>query len=100
MRNSITFGALALFTLAGAGQSPRGASSVVPPADSAERARALHVLNRLTYGPRPGDVDRVVAMGVDQFIDQQLHPEKIGNQALDERLASYRVLRISRDELA
>ncbi|MBI2073909.1 MAG: hypothetical protein HYT81_12915 [Gemmatimonadetes bacterium] len=29
------------------------------PSDTAERARALHVLNRLTFGPRPGDMDRV-----------------------------------------
>jgi uncharacterized protein (DUF1800 family) len=39
--------------------------------------RALHVLNRIAYGPRPGDVDRVVAMGVDRYIDQQLSPQSI-----------------------
>src|SRR6267143_280149 len=70
------------------------------PADSAARARALHVLNRLTYGPRPADVDRVVAMGVDKFIDQQLHPEQIADQALDQRLETYRVLKTSADEMA
>ena len=43
---------------------------------SGEQA-ALHVLNRLGYGPRPGDVARVVQMGVDRYIDQQLHPETI-----------------------
>ncbi|KAF0811787.1 hypothetical protein IGB42_03804 [Andreprevotia sp. IGB-42] len=39
--------------------------------------RALHALNRLGYGPAPGDVQRVQAMGVERYIDQQLHPEKM-----------------------
>lgn len=40
--------------------------------------RALHVLNRLTYGPRPGDVQAVASMGVEHFISRQLHPETLG----------------------
>ncbi len=40
-----------------------------------------HVLNRLAFGPRPGDVAKVQAMGVDQWIDQQLQPEKIVDRA-------------------
>lgn len=46
-------------------------------AELSEEQRALHVLNRLGYGPRPGDVEKVVALGVDRYIDAQLHPEKI-----------------------
>lgn len=42
-----------------------------------EQQRALHVLNRLGFGPRPGDVERVVAFGVDRYIEAQLHPETI-----------------------
>jgi uncharacterized protein (DUF1800 family) len=38
---------------------------------------ALHALNRLGYGPRPGDLQRVLQMGVDAYIDEQLHPERI-----------------------
>ena len=34
-----------------------------------ERQRAEHALNRLGFGPRPGDIDRVVAMGVDKWIE-------------------------------
>ena len=48
--------------------------------------RALHALNRLAFGPRPGDVERVAAMGVDKWIDQQLHPDEIEDHALDGRL--------------
>jgi len=48
--------------------------------------KILHLLNRLTYGPRPGDVDDVKKMGVEQFIQQQLHPETI---QMPEALNSY-----------
>ncbi len=47
---------------------------------------ALHVLNRLGYGPRPGDVERVVAMGVPAYIAEQLNPEFIDDSDLDRRL--------------
>ena len=58
------------------------------------RQRALHLLNRLTFGPRPGDVDRVTAVGVDHWIEQQLHPEKIDDSALAARLEPLRTLRM------
>ena len=59
-----------------------------------EHKRALHALNRLTFGPRPGDVDRVAGLGIDKWIDQQLHPDKIDDHALDGRLAPFRTLRM------
>ena len=65
-----------------------------------EQRRALHALNRLTFGPRPGDVEHLAAMGVDQWIELQLHPEKINDQALDARLEPFRTLRMSTKELA
>ena len=47
----------------------------------------VHVLNRLTFGPRPGDIQQVRLLGVDKWIDQQLHPERITeNPALSARL--------------
>jgi hypothetical protein len=47
----------------------------------------VHVLNRIGFGPRPGDVQQVRLMGVDKWIDQQLHPERIAeNPALDAKL--------------
>jgi uncharacterized protein (DUF1800 family) len=75
-----------------------------PPAASSiqrmdERERAIHALNRLTFGPRPGDVDRVLAMGVDNWIAQQLAPDKIDDTALQARLAPYRTLRMSAAEM-
>jgi uncharacterized protein (DUF1800 family) len=51
--------------------------------------RALHVLNRLGYGPRPGDIDAVSRLGVDRYIDMQLHPESIPlPDSLSARLSS------------
>ena len=67
---------------------------------SNERARAIQTLNRLTFGPRPGDVDRVLAIGVDKWIDQQLHPDSIHDHAVETRLAQYRTLKMSSQELA
>lgn len=69
-----------------------------PPAVDGHK-RALHALNRLTFGPRPGDVQRVEAMGVDQWIELQLHPEKIDDDALTARLESLRTLRMSTREV-
>ena len=44
-------------------------------------------LNRLTFGPLPGDAQRVKAMGLKKWMDLQLHPERIAeNPALETRL--------------
>ena len=45
--------------------------------ETSESERALHVLNRLTYGARPGDLQFIQTIGVEQFIEQQLHPESM-----------------------
>ncbi len=70
-----------------------------PPAQL-ERRRALHALNRLTFGPRPGEVDKVLAKGVDSWIEDQLHPESIDDGALGAHLSAYRALTLRPQELA
>jgi len=64
-----------------------------------EHKRAVHALNRLTFGPRPGEVERVRQMGVDHWIEQQLNPEKIDDSALEARLSPFRSLRMNTREL-
>jgi len=64
-----------------------------------DQKRAVHALNRLTFGPRPGDVERVRQMGVDKWIDLQLHPEKINDSALDARIAAFRTLRMDTNQI-
>lgn len=51
--------------------------------------QVLHVLNRLAFGPRPGDVQRVRTMGVDAWIEQQLHPERLEDAPTSEWLAQF-----------
>ena len=67
---------------------------------ASDQRRALHALNRLTFGPRPGDVQQVMAVGVDQWINLQLHPEKINDNALNSRLEPFRTLHMSTKEIA
>jgi uncharacterized protein (DUF1800 family) len=43
----------------------------------AEDQKVLHAINRLTFGPRPGDIDRVTTMGVQAFINEQLNPNTL-----------------------
>ena len=61
--------------------------------------RAIHVLNRFTFGPRPGDVQKIEAMGIDNWFEQQLRPEKIDDSNLETRLAPFRTLKMSTAEL-
>ena len=63
--------------------------------------QVLHALSRLTFGPRPGDVEAVARMGVKKWIDLQLHPERIPeNPALAEHLAPLESLRLSQADTA
>ncbi|MHC4218559.1 MAG: DUF1800 domain-containing protein [Planctomycetota bacterium] len=58
------------------------------PPDSGEIDPVTHVLNRISWGPRPGDYARVAAMGVGAYIDEQLDPASIPDRHCDRRTAS------------
>lgn len=58
------------------------------------------MLNRLAFGPRPGEPAEVRRIGVDRWIDQQLHPERIDDSAIDQMTARYPLLNQSQTELA
>jgi uncharacterized protein (DUF1800 family) len=62
-------------------------------------ARILHALNRLTFGPRPGDLEAVRATGLDKWFDGQLHPENIDETDLNARLAEYPAMQWSTQNL-
>src|SRR6202521_3423774 len=76
---------------------PAAAEAIRVPMD--DRKRAVHALNRLTFGPRPGDVERVTQKGVDKWIELELHPDRIDDSALDARLAPFRTLRMGTKEI-
>src|SRR5471030_679904 len=76
-------GAVAVYATAASADSSAAAPALTP-----EQA-AAHVLNRLAFGPRPGDIERVTQMGVQRYIDSQLNPEAIAlPPALTDRLAA------------
>jgi uncharacterized protein (DUF1800 family) len=53
---------------------------------------ARHVLDRITFGARPGDVNRVMQRGISRFINDQLHPDRLADTALNDRLQGFETL--------
>ena len=60
----------------------------------------VHLLNRIAYGPRDGDVERVRSIGLERYIDQQLHPERLKDGDLTARLAGLQTVRMGSREIA
>jgi uncharacterized protein (DUF1800 family) len=71
----------------------------VPTSALTERQQILHALNRLGYGPRPGDVARVQQMGLATWITRQLHPDTIPDEAVAPLLRGYPTLDQSTSDL-
>jgi len=63
------------------------------------RERVLHALNRFTFGPRPGDVAAVEAMGLQRWFELQLNLSRIDDSALDARLAMFPAMKMPQAEL-
>jgi uncharacterized protein (DUF1800 family) len=61
--------------------------------------KIIHLLNRIGFGPRPGDVERVKKMGVDKYVDLQLHPERIDDPTIEAKLTNYPSLKMSLAEV-
>ena len=64
-----------------------------------EEQQIIHVLNRLGFGARPGDVERVKAMGLENYINQQLNPEKIPDTVAENKVKDLGVLTMTTAEL-
>src|SRR4030088_1195278 len=60
----------------------------------------VHVLNRIGFGPRPGDVAAVREVGMQRYIDQQLQPERIVDPAVSARLSGLPTIGLSSREIA
>jgi uncharacterized protein (DUF1800 family) len=62
--------------------------------------QVIHVLNRMTFGPRPGDVEQVRKMTVEKWIDLQLHPDRIAeNPILEAKLKPLQTLQLATWEI-
>src|SRR5579862_5293117 len=91
--------ASSLLSLAVAAQAWKKDKKIAAAAQMDPHTQALHALQRLTFGPRPGDIERVTSMGLDKWIDQQLHPGRIDDSAVEARLAPFRTLHMDTKEM-
>jgi len=102
-RGALGFVACASLSATGLAQLPTAKSSAMTARlDHRELAadqQVIHALNRLTFGARPGDVQKVRAIGLDKWIDQQLHPEKIDDSSLDQFMNHYSILHEDQNQL-
>src|SRR5262245_48632180 len=69
--------------------------SLAAPAVPSDEATIVHVLNRLAYGPRPGDVEKVQAMGLSKWIERQLEPARIDDPRVGPKLAGLETASLS-----
>jgi len=86
---------LATQTLLTFADTPKAAKKV----PFSDEQRIIHVLNRLGFGARPGDVQRVKALGLDTYINQQLNPEKIADTVAENKVKDLTVLDMSTVDL-
>lgn len=61
--------------------------------------KIVHLLNRITFGPRPGDIERVREEGLKAFLTEQLHPERLDDSAVETRLTALPSLSMNSEEL-
>ncbi len=64
-----------------------------------ENQKIMHVLNRLGFGARPEDVEKVKAMGLNRYIDEQLDPNSIDDRALSAKLDGLDILDMTTAEI-
>ncbi len=64
-----------------------------------EQEKALHALNRFTFGPRPGDAAAVEAMGVQRWFEMQLHPDRVDDSAFGMEMAEFPAMGLPEDQL-
>lgn len=62
-----------------------------------ERQAAAHLLSRFTYGPKPGEVDKVVEMGLEKWFQQQIDAD-LSDATLDKRLSGYDAIHLSNQQ--
>src|ERR1700722_6801071 len=71
----------------------------LPITDLSEDEAIAHALDRLGYGARPGDIERVQRLGLENWITKQLHPETVNDKAVENRLTDYSTISMSASAL-
>lgn len=64
-----------------------------------EDQKILHVLNRLGFGAKPGDIERVRAMGINKYIEQQLNPASIDDSEVNAKLKNFEILNMETSDI-
>ncbi len=64
-----------------------------------ENQKILHVLNRLGFGARPGDVERVKSIGINKYIEQQLNPASTTDSVAEAKVKNLDIIKMSNEEI-
>jgi uncharacterized protein (DUF1800 family) len=65
-----------------------------------EEQKASHLLDRVTFGPRPGEIERVMKIGWKKYLEEQLNPDRIADKVVEEKLKPLESVHLSNSELA
>jgi Protein of unknown function (DUF1800) len=96
--------AKAAHSKAGNKTSSKAASHAAPHAEDVlvpldPQQRVIQMLNRFTFGPRPGDIDAVKKIGADAWFEAQLNPQAIPDHVMDRRMSDFLSLYLPPSEL-
>jgi uncharacterized protein (DUF1800 family) len=80
-------------------QGTAAAALAVVPKPLTEDQKAIHVLNRLGFGARPGDVERIKAIGIQKYIEQQLDPASVDDRVAESKVKALEVFGMSTAEI-
>jgi len=90
---------LAIYTLIFPSLALASGSSAPVAKSLSEEQKILHVLNRLGFGARPGDVEKVKKIGIDKYIEQQLNPASIDDAVAENKVKGLEIFSMSTAEL-
>jgi uncharacterized protein (DUF1800 family) len=65
-----------------------------------EQQRVIHLLDRITFGARPGEVERINQIGWQKYLEEQMQPEKISDVIVTQKLGSLATLKMSDEQIA
>ena len=65
-----------------------------------EQQKVLHLLDRITFGARPGEVERINQIGWEKYLEEQMQPEKIGDELVAQKLQSLATLKMTDEQIA
>ncbi len=65
-----------------------------------EQQKVIHLLDRLSFGPRPGEVERVAQMGWEKYLNEQLYPDKVTDEIVGQKLLPLETLTMSNEQIA